>query len=209
MPKVWHKYIKSDSLTGIWKITESEEELRQLLHTIEGEKFANDQRTLQWLSSRVLLQELLADMGFFGPFQIHKNERGRPGINLPGMEISISHAGEYAAAVISTEAPVGLDIEQIRPKISRIKNKFMNEADLQRLRFDDDLQWMHLVWSAKEALFKYDKDGELDFKEHLHIDEVHDPHLLARIQRGNAIQRVKVPYQFFEDYVITWAIPSE
>ncbi len=207
MPKVWHKYIKRDSLTGIWKITESEEELRTLLHAIEGEQFNHSARTRQWLSSRVLLQELLADMGFFGPYSLQKTALGKPVINLPGIEISISHAGEYAAVAISKSGPVGLDIEQIRPRISRIKTKFMNDNDLSRLRFEEDLEWMHLVWSAKEALFKFHEGGELDFKEHLHIDEVHEPHLLARIQKEGILKQVEVPYQFFEDYVITWALP--
>jgi len=207
MPKVWHKYIKTDSLSGLWKISESREELLRLLHFTAAEEIVNNTRARQWLASRVLVQELLAELGHTENYQLHRLPSGRPELSIPGLFISISHAGDYAAVALS-KSPIGIDVEKIGNRIERIQHKFMNEYEKTLLMDEKDIRWMHTVWSAKEALFKYDMHGELDFREHLHLKLEEEGLLFGEIRKNNIVQRLRVPYEFFDEYILAWAIPD-
>ena len=207
MPKVWHKYIKRDSLSGLWKISESREELMRLLHFTSAEEISNDTRARQWLASRVLLQELLLELGYTENYQLHRLPSGRPELSIPGLHISISHAGDYAAVALS-KTPIGIDVEKISPRIERIQHKFMNEVEKGHLVDEKDILWMHTVWSAKEALFKYHPHGELDFREHLHLKKEAEGLLRGEIRKNEEIHRLQVPYEFFDEYILAWAIPD-
>lgn len=209
MPKVWQKYIKSDSLSGLWHIRESEEELRTLLKDFPAETFAHQKRAQQWLASRVLLQDLLRELGYTSGFELNKLPDGQPRLSIEGLHVSISHAGDYAAVALSRDR-IGIDIERVGTRIQRVAHKFMNESDLRNLKNNEDVVWMHTVWSAKEALFKYYPENAIDFREHLHIDSVQPDRLLCRVSRGGKDLPALVPYLYFDDYVMTWAwgLPS-
>lgn len=204
MPKVWQKYIKSGSLSGLWRISESTEELRGRYNLGEPETFSHEGRTRQWLASRVLLQELLAEYGHSGTYEVHKLPSGKPVISIPGMFVSISHAGDYAAVVLS-DAPIGIDVEKLGNRIQRIRTKFMNPEDLAQLRDEADIEWMHTVWSAKEALFKFHPLGNIDFKEHLHLKKIEEGFLAAEIRKDGERISMQVPYEQFDTYIIAWA----
>jgi 4'-phosphopantetheinyl transferase len=203
MPKLWQKYINSDSLTGLWRISESEEELRELLSFVKAETFSNPQRTLQWLASRVLLQEVLQEMDL-GHAVLHKLLSGRPVLDAEGFHVSISHTLEYAAVVVSNQ-PIGVDVEMLGNRISRVRHKFMNDADFELLNAEDDIAGMHLVWSAKEALFKYHPEGALDFRQHLHLKKIEEGLLSGQIKKGNEQEDLLLPYEFLQGGVIAWA----
>jgi 4'-phosphopantetheinyl transferase len=205
MPKIWQSYIKKDVLTGLWHITEQEAELRSLLHAFEQEAFSSPRRTSQWLASRILLQEMLAEKELAGPFLLQTELSGKPRLNVEHLEISISHSGKFAAVAVSEKKPVGLDIEKLSPKISRLYPKFMNDAEIKKLKGENDLRQMQLVWSAKESLFKYYGAGGLDFREHLHIDRIYGSYMTGRIEKEALSIKIDIPYKFMEDYVITWA----
>ena len=207
MPTIWHKYIKRDSLSGLWKISESREELLRLLHFTEAAEISNDNRARQWLASRVLLQELLQELGYTTNYQLHRLPSGKPVLSIPGLHVSISHAGEYAAVAISPN-PIGIDVEKISPRIERIQHKFMNDHEMELLMDEKDIRWMHTVWSAKEALFKYHPEGELDFREHLHLKKEKEGMLRGEIRKGLEINSLQVTYEFFDEYILAWAFPD-
>lgn len=204
MPKVWQKYIKSGSLSGLWQICESEEELRSRLVHFPEERFRHRDRTRQWLASRVLLQDILAEMGYESGYGLKKLPDGRPELSIAGLHVSISHAGDYAAVAVSREK-IGIDIERIGSRIQKVAHKFMNDGDMKRLNGQEDLVWMHTVWSAKEALFKYFPGGSIDFREHLHIDHVEEDGLQCRVIREGKEFLARVPYLYFDDYILAWA----
>jgi len=159
------------------------------------------------LASRVLLQELLQELGYSDNYQLHRLASGRPVLSIPHLHISISHAGDYAAVVLS-KTPIGIDIEKISPRIERIQHKFMNEHEKEQLKGEKDIIWMHTVWSAKEALFKYHPEGELDFREHLHVKIEGLGMLRGEIRKDLETHRLQVTYEFFEEYILAWAIPD-
>jgi len=118
--------------------------------------------------------------------------------------LSISHAGQYAAVAVCQDCRVGIDVEQVSPRIERIKQKFMNDAELKQLPAADNLPGMHLIWSAKEALFKYHPEPAFDFRTELLIDQVLPDHMEARIVRNKTQESIRVPYHWQDDYVLAW-----
>ena len=80
------------------------------------------------------------------------------------------------SAAIASLKPVGIDIQYIVPKITRIAPKFMNEVEVSNIdKMDTSLHLdvMHIIWGAKESLFKAYGKKSVDFKKHmtLHIKE--------------------------------------
>lgn len=202
MPKVWQDNIKEGSLAAIWKISEAEEELAGRLQNIRPQQFQSRQRTRHWLASRALLEDALADIGIFR-FSLQYDEFGKPCLDVPGLHISISHAGDYAAVAISEKGAVGVDIEKLSPRVEKIHLKFMSAPELELLDSERRMELMGLVWSAKESLFKYYSKGELDFRRHLHVQEVLGASLKVLIHKEPYRQEMEVFYRFLEDYVFT------
>lgn len=188
-------------------IEESEDELKSQLHLMKPEEFRHAGRNIQWLASRILLQELLHSMNIDGA-QLTKNSQGRPLINIPGLHVSISHNSKYTAVALS-DKPVGVDVELISPRIGRVKHKFMNLGDFQLVVGEEDLAGMHLVWSAKEAMFKYHSAGELDFRENLFLEKAKEGLLQGRIKKENEEHKLLVPYEFLPDGILVWAYAAE
>ena len=203
MPKVWQKYGKSDSLIGLWEISEAEEELIDLADQAIPSELRNPTRRRQWVASRALLRELTLELGL-KPSELIKNEHGSPSFKDQHCQVSISHSGNYAAVALNPQQRIGVDVEQVTPRIKKIREKFINDTEVLHLKNDEDLENMYLIWSAKEALFKYHPEPNFDFRSELWIDELESDHLKARIIRNELEESMHVPFHWQEDYVLAW-----
>jgi len=83
--------------------------------------------------------------------------------------ISISHTKSGAIAAYSATVEVGIDIEGVRPQISRIAQKFIRADEEKYLASLGAIHAQQLLWGIKESLFKLFGSGNIDFKKHLHI----------------------------------------
>ena len=158
-----------DFSLAVWQITESLGELINYFKIDEKEKyvveqFKNDQRKLQWLISRILIQQLLNAME---KIAVVYDEYGKPHLANSDHKISISHSKNYVAVILSKEHKVAIDIELIEPRIEKLSNKFMTSSELASLHEEGKIEQMYIVWCAKEALYKLYGKKELDFKKHL------------------------------------------
>lgn len=154
---------------AVWKITESIEELKEMLWMFPQEEFKFQSRNLQWLASRVLLQTVLQNKTDSKRLKVLKQPNGRPYIDDLGWNFSMSHSGDYAAVLLSKTGSVGVDIEAVSGRIKTIARKFINDYEWQHLAGENDLHTMYLIWSAKEAIFKWFGDGQVDFKKHMQV----------------------------------------
>lgn len=87
------------------------------------------------------------------------NQSGAPFIaNLPDLKISISHSRSYCLLAISDNVnPIGVDIENHRPQLLRITEKFLTKKEssqLSGLPSDELLTKLTGLWTAKEAVYK-------------------------------------------------------
>lgn len=158
---------------GLWHLTEPVEALHALLPSEAGYHHLQPEgrdatRGRQWLAGRALAHRLLQDVA--GTSATLRNDpNGRPHFPaLPGVGVSLSHSGEWVAAVVAANQAVGTDIELIRPKAQQLAPRFLSEAE--RANAGDDPAKHSLYWSAKETLYKLHSRRGLVFKEHIQLD---------------------------------------
>lgn len=164
MPFILRSKLSEGTSLGIWHITESEDALLSQVH-LSGEDetslngIRNGIRRKQWLSCRALVQELSHSVAA----QIRYTTTGQPFLQGSPACISLSHAGNYSAAIHSADRKAGIDIELLRDRIFRVADRFMSEEEQSRTAEPDLLAKLYIHWSAKEAVYKL-YGGGLDIR---------------------------------------------
>ena len=134
---------RSDLQIGVWDINEPVSQLKQLSKIEYLPKFGKEERTKEFLSCRLLLNELMPNAS------IHYNKYGAPEINTDYF-ISISHSQNISAIIISKNR-VGLDIEKMSDKPLKLSSKFILHDRHKPLSQEKAT----LIWCCKEAIFKW------------------------------------------------------
>ncbi|MGN7203311.1 4'-phosphopantetheinyl transferase family protein [Pedobacter sp. SAFR-022] len=171
MPVILNKIIDEHTRLAVWKIEETEEELFRGLQLKAHEldfiaSLNNGKRLLHWLSTRLLLRTMLQTNDYIDS---RMDDQGKPYLVNGDYQISFSHSFDYASVMISKDKQVGVDIELIKDKIQKIKNKFLKPEELSGLPEQDNTLALYICWCAKEAIYKwYGKKG-LEFKQHIDI----------------------------------------
>lgn len=170
-------YIQSVQPSGVFAVWHNDEpnsyfETRLNLNRDEIkllEEFS-DRKKLEWLSSRNLLHLMT---GSKSRTLCVKDESGKPMLINSEYHISLSHSVDRTA-VIASRSSVGIDIQKIVNKIGRISSKFCNEAELQHLPQDEDsiLLYYHIIWGAKECIYKSYGKRKVDFRGHMFISDI-------------------------------------
>lgn len=172
MPLFLSKTVFEDAKLGVWRIEEEEEyfskalKLSQPEHSLVVEM--KGRRKEEWLSSRHLIH-LMSKRDIRA--EILKDSFGKPYIPNSDHHISFSHSHGMSAAIASMKL-VGIDIQFIVPKITRIAPRFMNLAETKRMLDMHSLKHvevMHIIWGAKESLFKAYGKKSVDFKKHMNV----------------------------------------
>jgi 4'-phosphopantetheinyl transferase EntD len=166
MPLIHHHQINAATKIGVWHITEAENFFLQKV-TIQR-SITHPHKRLQHLAGRHLLLYLFPD---FPLALIQIATTRKPFLTNEAFHFSISHCGDYAAAIVSTRNRVGVDIEIPHPKVERIQHKFITTQENELLASVDDNghNLLTMAWSIKEAMFKWQGIGEVDFKKHMQI----------------------------------------
>ncbi|MBC6492409.1 4'-phosphopantetheinyl transferase family protein [Flavihumibacter stibioxidans] len=161
--------INQSTRLAIWRIEEPESFfLKKVpLH----QQVTHPYKRLQHLAGRYLLPLLFDD---FPLEEILVADTRKPFLPGEKYHFSISHSGYYAAAIASSQNRVGIDIEMVSPRIERISHKFLSpeeKAFLQEWELFDQLQLelTTVLWSAKEAIFKWHGEGQVDFRQHMRM----------------------------------------
>ena len=175
MPLFYQHNINEQTKMGIWKIDEAEDFFLQNVPL--KREITHPHKRLQHLAGRYLLKYLFPDF----PYEdIVIADTKKPYLPYEQYHFSISHCGNYAAAIVSKEKRVGIDIEIPTERVLRISNKFLN--DKERTQFSvpgspvssnnnsvtlSNTELLTILWSAKEAVFKWWGWGSVDFSEHI------------------------------------------
>jgi 4'-phosphopantetheinyl transferase len=205
--------LSGQALLGLWQLTEPPEALWPLLpqplhYTARFPQGRHEDRARQWLAGRVLAHQLLRELTD-AQATLHSDVNGRPFFaELPAWGVSLSHSGEWVAAVVARDAAVGIDIELERPKALKLAPRFLSEAE--RADAGSDAAKHSVYWSAKETLYKLHSRRGLVFKEQLLLDPfrlreagVLTGHLLLE----NSRSQHQIHYQRpAPDYVLTYCV---
>lgn len=166
MPLVHYRQINFTTKIGVWHITEPETFF--LKQVILQKNIAHPHKRLQHLAGRYLLLQLYPN---FPLSLIQIADSNKPFLNNDAYHFSISHCGNYAAVIISTECRVGVDIEVPQDKIIALQQKFLSDKELTILSTlpYNTIKYLTMAWSSKEALFKWYGLGGVDFKKNMLI----------------------------------------
>lgn len=163
MPLFYQKNIHDHCRLAIWKIEENEDFFLQ--HVPLQRNITHPNKRLQHLAGRYLLSYLFPD---FPCDDVRIADTRKPFLQNEQYHFSISHCGNFAAALVSSTERVGIDIEMITGKLVKIKHKFLHADELRFVNSQPEssqLQLLSILWSAKEAMYKWFGHGEVDFRE--------------------------------------------
>ncbi|MET4076768.1 4'-phosphopantetheinyl transferase superfamily protein [Hymenobacter sp. UYCo722] len=172
------------AVLGLWHLTETPEALwAELPNSAEYQALLpatpDTKRQAQWLAGRRLAHALFGEFPTLLPTQtvVRNDATGRPWLaGAPADTVlSLSHSGEWAAAVLARDGRAGVDIEFIRDKAQRLAGKFLADDEWHHARTatvhtDADAHYT-LLWSAKEALYKLAARRGIIFRQQLLLHE--------------------------------------
>lgn len=205
MPLFYSHHIDDDTRLAIWHITESEDFFQEKVPV--SRSISHPHKRLQHLAGRYLLQFLFPDF----PLQlIQVATTKKPYLANESHHFSISHCGDYAAAIVSISKRVGIDIEQPVTKLELLAPKFLNGMEIQFFQASpkNKLQQLAVLWSAKEAMFKWYSHGSIDFRKHLLVNEIvpmgtHTGKMFVTFQKESPVPLTGW-YHFFDELVLSW-----
>jgi 4'-phosphopantetheinyl transferase len=202
------KSISEDSVLGLWHMTEPWQELKKSLDLPSRELVAleekkTDRRKQEWLACRALLQHMTGAQPV-----IDYDSNRKPHLKDNSQQLSMSHSGEYVSVYLHKTHSVGVDIQQIKPSISKGADYFLNDNEQTWADLEDNLL-LHLIWSAKESVFKYVADTNIDLKKHIITNSFNSNQngtIQVSILKGSMTENILVQFETFEDYVLTWTV---
>ena len=203
MPLVYQQNINATTKIAVWHITEPEDFFLAVVPVQREIKHWH--KRLQHLAGRILLKEMYPDF----PVQlIQIADTKKPYLENEPFHFSISHGGDYAAAMVSKTHRVGVDVELLNEKIEQIQHKFIYEAELQVLNVQSPMpaiQCLTLYWSIKESVFKWWGRGQVDFKKDITLKSISglpEQGIVHCIFKEEF--ELQVRYLFFSDTFLTW-----
>lgn len=212
MPLVYQQNINESTRLAVWHINEPENFFLQKV-PVSG-NISHPHKRLQHLAGRYLLPELYE--GF--PLELIRiADTSKPFLLGDPYHFSISHSGEYAAAIVSTRNRVGVDIEAVSEKVERVVHKFLPEAELALISemsaneggVSNRRNLLTLAWSVKETMYKWYGDVAVDFIDHLKIIgmEVAGNQFTVHcvFKKGEAVD-LKVNGLYFNGNFLTWLV---
>ncbi len=141
-----------------------DEKRRQYINSLQHKQGKLLSVAAEWLTktnASLLLNKPLEEIVLL------RDEKGKPFIKDNPLYISISHSGNFAAVTLHT-APIGIDIEVLKPIDKRLKNRICTDSDLLFLTKSQTEAQLNLnllkIWTAKEAYFKMTGTGITNFK---------------------------------------------
>ena len=203
------KLVDEDCLMGIWKISEARDELYKMLseedkNEVDREliNIRSKKRALEWMSTRLILQELTNDNK-----TVKHNSQGQPFLSDKSYQISISHSNDYVVVLLHKSKKVGVDIENFSHRILKIEKRFISQEEY----IDPKNRTLHLIlhWCAKETLYKLMDSTEIIFKDHLHIQPFKiEKKGLIKANESLTEDRATfdIQYEVNPDFVLTWGI---
>ncbi len=177
MPLVQSIHPFSAATFAVWQIEEEEAFFQENLVLSAAENVElqtlKDRRRQEWLAVRWLLHHI---SGHALRLPLAKDAFSKPFFtDQPGLACSLSHSQGLVGALLVGQGggAVGCDLQVLVEKMPRLAPKFLNFRELEFIRdhtYADQFILQHLLWTAKESLYKAYGIKELDFRAHLQVD---------------------------------------
>ncbi|QBQ39807.1 4'-phosphopantetheinyl transferase family protein [Sphingobacterium psychroaquaticum] len=210
MGLVYLRELNTETKFALWRIEETAEELLGKLQLDEREKaklesLTKGKRRLHWLATRVLLRFLLKTEEYIN---CPSDEHGKPYLPDYPYNISLTHSYDFAGVLMSTQGPCGIDLEIIKEKIVRIKEKFMKPRELAFIQ-NENIDQMYACWCAKEAVYKLQGNKGVSFLEDMTILPFqYRPQgvMTLLLRKDKKTHSFQVYYEQFQEYMLAYVV---
>ncbi len=212
MPLVYQQNINATTKIAVWHISEPEDFFLSVVPL--QREISHWHKRLQHLAGRLLLKEMFP--GF--PVELIRiADTKKPFLENEPFHFSISHCGDYAAAMVSKTHRVGVDVELLNEKIEQIQHKFIYENEFKVLKKQSlyaatetpmtNDQCLTLIWSIKESVFKWWGRGQVDFKKDIVLKSItgQPEQGTVRCIFKNEFE-LDIHYLFFNNNFLTWVL---
>jgi len=213
MPLTAQHQINTATRLGLWRIDEPVSFFMPRLSftDYDQQRFArltSEHRQREWLASRLLLKTLVDSPNII---HLEADSNGRPLVRNMPLQVSISHSGHVAAAIVSEQHPVGIDVEMIHDRIQRIAYKFVGDHEWAFIGRKPATDLLTLMWSAKESVYKIYGKRVLAFSGNIFIHPFeigNSGWFYVEIKKTDFYKKYQVHYRFSEaaDYVLTHVV---
>jgi phosphopantetheinyl transferase len=205
MALFYQQNINGTTRLAIWKIEETEDFFRSKVSL--ARPIVHPHKRLQHLAGRYLLPFLFPD---FPHEEIEIADTRKPFLPGERYHFSISHCSNYAAAIVSTDKRVGADVELVTARVEKIKHKFLHPSEVRFVNSQPSSEQIHLLtilWSAKEAMYKWYGLGEVDFSEMMHTFPFQlkpSGEIEAAFMKGDLQKKLTLHYKLNEGLSMVW-----
>jgi len=209
MPLVHSEKIEENSTLLLWKLTETETELRNSLGSMYNfhdlESITHPQKKREWLASRLLIKTLAEQFGIFYE-GTHKDVHGKAFLVNNDSHISLTHTFDYVAAVINSVSPVGIDMEKMDEKLVRTAKKYLSDPEFTHA--DNEISSLCIYWCAKEALYKLYGKKKVSFKNSIYIESFSqgNAQVTGILTDENTIVNSRIYIRWFDHYCLAVAL---
>jgi phosphopantetheine--protein transferase-like protein len=204
------KELENEAEIGVWEITETEEELKELSMTPTDEMeeisfIRSESLRKQRLAVRALLNTLFDDKVY-----LSHHDNGKPYIENDAINISITHTERFVAVILHKEENVGIDIESLDRDFSVVEKKALSEDEIDDLEDEKRNEQLAIYWCAKEAIFKLLSVYNLDFAEQIEIERFRprgEGELEATfVNEDGDEEEFDLEYMTFDRHVLVWVV---
>ncbi|MBI5539476.1 MAG: 4'-phosphopantetheinyl transferase superfamily protein [Bacteroidia bacterium] len=204
MPKV--EYIKNDSDCIIALCPIISEDLSLNYSDFYTQIFKSIKRKKEWQTTHFILENI-----FHAKTTYSYNNILKPVLIDKSDNISISHSQNYATVITSKNKKVGIDIEEITPRIHKIAHKFLHTSEKEYLENETQkTEMLYLIWCAKEAIYKL-SDSFLEFDRDIIIEKFtifNKSKLNAKVIFQDSFINIELQYIVNDKFVIVWVVES-
>lgn len=206
MPLFYQQDINETTRLGVWKIEEDDSFF--LKEVPVHRAITHPRKKLQHLAGRYMLKYLYPDF----PYELIRiADTNKPFLHNEQYHFSISHSGDYAAAIVSSDKRVGVDVELYAAKVMKLLHKFLSPSEMALMLKHETSPYVRetLLWSVKESVFKWHGNGGVDFREHIHIQSLRyldgsdEPFLACRFL-GEPEADLDLHFRLFGDVCLSW-----
>ena len=203
------KKLDNDAEIGVWQITETEEELKELSSTPTDEMeeisfIRSESLRKQRLAVRALLNTLFDEKVY-----LSHHDNGKPYLENNPVNISITHTEKYVAVILHEEENVGIDLESLDRDFSAVEKKALSEDEIDDLDDDNRNEQLAIYWCAKEAVFKLLSRYNVDFAEQIEIERFRlrgEGELEATFTSKDEEEEFDLEYMTFDRHVLVWVV---
>lgn len=195
----------NNSQVAIWKVTESEQELKGMTGIDLTNSYSLPRRRIERMVTRAILDRL----NHFEPVNYHPN--GRPYYYEGSPYISISHAAKLVVVGFSQKMSIGVDVELANRNFRIVADRYLTPKELEWINLDQQKS-LALAWCIKESVYKLPwkevKQFTTDINIHEHKNLAESGVVYVDVIDLNENHQLELKYLFFDEFCLSWVVSN-